>query len=202
MVKDGPVCALIDAENLWRWQDQEPIVHERALIRAWRAGPTGRFIDLEFHFTALKDDVALARRATVHYGGLNIRLALVKDQEIVLHTDPPGTALRRAWADLSGVFPGGRQAGLAVFQAASNPDYPGDWIKYPEINWFQPTFPAPGTRYVMRKGQPLVLKFRLFIHSDRAGEARLAEGWTAYARPAVATIGPSEPSSSGSGLSH
>jgi hypothetical protein len=188
-VKDGPVCALIDAENLWRWEDQEPIVHERALIRAWRAGPTGRFIDIEFHFTAVKDDVALARRETDKYGGLNLRLALVKDQEIVFHTDPAGTALRRAWADLSGVFRGGKEAGLAVFQAPGNPDYPGDWIKYPELNWFQPTFPAAGTRYVLKKGQPLVLKFRLLIHSDKADKARLAEGWIAYARPAVVTTG-------------
>jgi hypothetical protein len=191
--KDGPVCALIDAENIWLWEDQEPIVRERALIRAWRAGPTGRFIDLEFHFTALKDDVALARRGTDKYGGLNIRLAPVRDQEIVFQTDPAGTALRRAWAELSGVFPGGKQAGLAVFQAPSNPDYPGDWIKYPELNWFQPTFPAAGTRYVLKKDQPLVLKFRLFIHSDKADEARLAEGWIAYARPAVVTTGDQSP---------
>jgi hypothetical protein len=182
-VKDGPVCALLDAENLWRWEDQEPIVRERTLIRAWRAGATGRFIDLEFHFTALKDDVALARRGMAAYGGLNIRLAPVQDQEIVFHTDPAGTGLRSAWAELSGVFPGGKKASLAVFQAPTNPDYPGDWIKYPEINWFQPTFPAGGTRYVLKKGQPLVLRFRLWICSDKAGEARLADGWTAYAFP-------------------
>jgi hypothetical protein len=183
MAKDGPVCALIDAENLWRWEDQEPIVRERTLIRAWRAGPTGRFLDLEFHFTALKDDVALARRGMEHYGGLNIRLAPVQDQEIFFHTDPTGTELRSAWAELSGVLPGGKKAGLAVFQAPTNPDYPGEWIKYPEINWFQPTFPAGGTRYVLKKGQPLVLRFRLWICPDKAGEARLADGWIAYAFP-------------------
>ena len=182
-VKDGPVCALLDAENLWRWEDQEPIVRERTLIRAWRAGATGRFIDLEFHFTALKDDVALARRGMAAYGGLNIRLAPVQEQEIVFHTDPAGTGLRSAWAELSGVFPGGKKASLAVFQAPTNPDYPGDWIKYPEINWFQPTFPAGGTRYVLKKGQPLVLRFRLWICPDKAGEARLADVWSAYASP-------------------
>jgi hypothetical protein len=192
--KDGPVCALIDAENLWRWDDREPIVCERALIRAWRAGPSGRFIDLEFHFTALKDDVALARRGTDKYGGLNIRLAAARDQEIVFHTDPAGMAWRGAWADLSGVFPDGKEAGLAVFQAPGNPNYPGDWIKYPELNWFQPTFPTAGARFVLKKDQPLVLKFRLFIHPDKADEAKLAEGWAAFARPVVATTGEQSPS--------
>jgi Family of unknown function (DUF6807) len=194
LTKDGPVCALIDAENLWLWEDREPIVRERALIRAWRAGLTGRFIDLEFHFTALKDDVALARRETDKYGGLNIRLAAVQGQEIVCHTDPAGTPWRQAWADLSGVFPGGKEAGLAVFQSPANPDYPGDWIQYPELNWFQPTFPTAGTRYVLKKDRTLVLKFRLLIHRGKADAAKLAESWTAFARPAAATIGIELPS--------
>jgi len=183
MVKEGSVCALIDAENIWRWEDQEPIVRERTLIRAWRAGATGRFIDLEFRFTALRDDVALARRGMTAYGGLNIRLAPVQDQEIVFHTDPPGTASRSAWAELSGVFAGGKMASLAVFQASTNPDYPGDWVRYPEINWFQPTFPANGTRYVLRPGQPLVLRYRLWICAGRVSEAKLADAWRAYAFP-------------------
>ena len=192
--RNGSVCALIDAENIWLWDDREPIVRERALIRAWRAGRTGRFIDLEFHFTALKDDVALARRETDKYGGLNIRLAAVRDQEIVFHSDPTGTALRRAWADLSGVFPGGKEAGLAVFQAPGNPDYPGDWIEYPELNWFQPTFPTAGTRYVLKKDRPLVLRFRLLVHPDKAHPAGLAEDWAAFARPVVVTVGDQSPS--------
>ena len=187
-VEEGAVYAVIEAENLWRWEDKEPIVRERTLIRAWRSGATGRFIDLEFRFIALKDDVALARRETTLYGGLNIRLAPVQEQEIVFHTDPAGKGMRGAWAELSGVFGSGRKASLAVFQAPSNPDYPGDWIKYPELNWFQPTFPASGTRYVLKKGQPLVLRFRLWICVDKAGEAKLAEGWNAYACPPQATI--------------
>ncbi len=177
--QDGPDSARIEAENLWRWEDQEPIVRELAVIRAWRSTPTGRFIDLEFHFTALKEEVALARRETNLYGGLNIRLAPVKQQEIRFFNDPPGTTPRRAWGDVSGVFSAAAVTGLAVFQMPSNPDYPGDWVPYPELNWLQPTFPAAGTRYVLKPDQPLTLTFRLWIHPGRVSEARLAELWTA-----------------------
>jgi hypothetical protein len=183
-VQDGPVFARIEAENFWLWEDREPIVREVAVIRAWRAGAGGRFIDLEFQFTALKDDVAIARRETDKYGGLNIRLAPVEGQDILFHTDPAGGVPRRAWADLSGAFSGGKEiAGLAVLQAPGNPDYPGDWIKYPEINWFQPTFPAAGTRWVLKKDRPLVLGFRLWVHHGRTGEEKLNQCWTAYAHP-------------------
>jgi len=179
--QDGPELARIEAENFWLWEDREPIVREVAVIRAWRADATGRFIDLEFHFTALKDDVALARRETDKYGGLNIRLAAVDGQEIHSQTDSPGAVPRRAWAEVSGTFSGAKEiTGLAVLQAPGNPDYPGDWIKYPELNWLQPTFPASGTRWGLKKDRPLVLRFRLWIHSGRAGDAKLNECWTRY----------------------
>ena len=171
----GPVFAQIDAANTWEWETGEPIVRERAIIRAYRATALGRLIDLELQFEALSDPVELARRGTSHYGGLNVRLNAVKDQRIIKHTDPVGSAVagqhalpaypRAAWSDLSGVFPGATEpAGLVVIQHASNPDYPGDWIEYPELNWVQPTFPASGTRHQLQKGKPLSLKFRFWIH--------------------------------------
>jgi hypothetical protein len=175
----GPVFAQVDAENTWQWETGEPIVRERAIIRVYLANSHGRLIDCEFHFEALVDPVQLARRGTIHYGGLNLRLNAVKDQQIIKHTDPVGPAQARqnavsanpraAWSDLSGLFPGATHpAGLAVFQHASNPDYPGEWIDYPELNWVQPTFPAGGTRYELQKGNPLTLRFRLWIHSGPA----------------------------------
>jgi hypothetical protein len=187
--RGGVVMAQIEAENLWRWEDQEPIVRERVIIRAWRASAAGRYVDLEFEFTALKDEVTIARRDTRLYGGLNIRLAPVKDQHINFFTDPPAKSPRMAWAELSGMFAGGKEpVGLAVFQSPTNPNYPGDWVKYPEINWFQPTFPAAGTRYALKKGQPLVLQFRLWIHPGSASEAEMAGSWSAYAHPPRVTF--------------
>jgi hypothetical protein len=91
----GAVFAQIAAVNLWKWEDLNPIVRENTTIRAYRATPQGRLIDLEFTFEALGDPVLLARRGTDKYGGLNIRLATVKDQKILTHTDPPEASPRR-----------------------------------------------------------------------------------------------------------
>ena len=177
----GAGFAQIEAENEWKWEDREPIVKERAIMRAWAATASGRCIDLEFQFTALADDVALARRETKHYGGLNLRLGAVKDQQILLNTDPATTKPRLAWADLSGYFPGSQSlSGVAVFQNPANPDYPGDWVKYPELNWVQPTFPAAGTRYLLKKDRVLVLRFRLWVHAGRLSEEELGKAAEAY----------------------
>ena len=131
--------------------------------------------------------MALARRETKLYGGLNIRLAPVKQQEIRFFNGPLGATPRRAWGEVSGIFSGLAETGLAVFQSPSNPHYPGDWIQYPEINWLQPTFPAAGTRYVLKPGQPLTLKFRLWIHAGKASESKLADVWTAWVNSSEST---------------
>jgi hypothetical protein len=181
----GPVFAQIEAENLWKWEDRDAIVRERTLLRAYRGTDRGRLIDLEFEFTALGDDVSVARRGTNAYGGLNIRCAEVRDQKIKFHTDAENAPQRMAWAELSGVFPGGKQpAGFLVFQHASNPDYPGDWVQYPNLNWFQPTFPAAKKRHVISRDRPLVLRFRLWLHRGPvAADDAAGDQWRAYHSP-------------------
>jgi len=161
----GPVFAQVQAENLWQWEDREPMVRELGTIRAFRSTGTGRTIDLIFRFEALAGPVLVARRGAAHYGGLNLRLNEVRGQQITKHTDPESVNPRKAWSDLSGRFGGASQpAGVTVIQHAGNPAYPGDWIEYPELNWLQPTFPAAGTRYEITADKPLVLRFRLLIH--------------------------------------
>jgi hypothetical protein len=180
--ESGPVFAEIEAENLWLWEDREPIVREQAIIRAYRATAQGRVVDLAFRFVALKDGVTIARRGMEHYGGLNVRMATPASQEVTAHTDSPNAVPRRAWSDLSGVFSGaGAPSGLTVLQCQANPDYPGDWVQYPNLSWCQPTFPAAGTRYPLLRDQPLVLRFRLFVHAGaKPDEVRAARLWDAF----------------------
>ena len=41
--------------------------------------------------------------------------------------------------------------------------YPGDYAEYPDLPWFQPTFPRAGTRHALKKGEPLVLRYRILL---------------------------------------
>ena len=164
----GADFAQIRAENEWHFGDGPPIVREIAVLRGWRQTEAGRAIDLEFRFAAMSADVQIARRGQSHYGGLNIRLSHLANQKIATFTDPPGTIPRITWAHRSGILPGGHWpwgvTALTILQSPTNPDYLGDWVQYPELSWIQPTFPASGTRYTLRKDQPLVLRYRLWIH--------------------------------------
>jgi len=198
-LKSGGASAQVEAESLWQWEDREPIVREVALIMAYPATSQGRAVDLVFRFEALQDGVTVARRETKLYGGLNVRLATPASQTINTHTDPADAAPRRAWSDLSGVFAGGAASGLTVLQSPSNPDYPGDWVKYPELSWCQPTFPKAETRFALPKGQPLVLRYRLWIHrGGQPADDEAARLWDTFkpdaANPPAFTFTDSPPS--------
>ena len=181
-LQGGKEFAQIEAENLWMWKNVDPIVREVALIRVYSSNSSGRIIDLAFRFIALKDSVTIARRGTEHYGGLNVRMQTPKNQKIITSTDSAGKVPRRVWSDLSGLFSGAKSvSGLMVFQHKQNPDYPGDWVQYPDLSWCQPTFPASGTRYPLIKGKPLVLRFRLFVHNGAIpNEAQAKKIWDSF----------------------
>ncbi len=173
--------AWIEAWSQWFWEDQVPVVRELARIQAWKEVQNGRAIDLTFTFEAIVDGVTLARRETTLYGGLNLRFAEIAQQEITRYTASGGRPVRDSWADITGVFPDiGDVAGVTILQHPDNPDYPGDWVEYPDLNWLQLTFPQAGRRYPLVRGQPLVLRYRLWVHRGRCSEESLRKAWSDY----------------------
>lgn len=181
-VQRGERFAEVKAENRWLWEGETPIVHETATIRAWPADAQGRNVDLTFEFLALEDGVTLARRGTDKYGGLNIRLAPVEGLTLRHYADPPERSPQRAWQLASGSWRGGSgPATLVVFEHAGNPHYPADYVQYPNLPWFQPTFPKAGLRYELSKTEPLVLRYRLSIQSgDMRSVQAYARQWRAF----------------------
>jgi len=179
---NGPVYAQIDAENLWMWEDSIPIVRENAVIKVYRATESTRIIDLSIQFVALEKQITIATRETNSYGGLNLRMQTPTDQEISYFTDNAGSNPLRSWSDFNGIFEGNTSAsGLMVLQFQANPEYPGQWVEYPDLAWVQPTFPTPGTRYPLQKEKPLVLRYRLIIHSGGKPDRATSElNWDAY----------------------
>ncbi len=188
-IESGPVFALIEAENVWKFgKQQQPIVREEVLIRAFRQTEGCRFVDVEVRLTALADDVAIGGRPKAGYGGFSLRAAPCEDRKITLHLDPEGSEPRRSWIDYSGVFAGGKgTAGVAIFEHLTNPDYPNPLHEYPGCNCVMPAYPDK-REVLLWKDKPLVLKHRLWIHTGGPDEQKLADVWGSYAEPPKVTI--------------
>lgn len=183
--RDGDDAAVIDAQSVWMWENQTPIVREDARIRAEKGGPHGRRIDLTITLTAVADGVSIARRGTDKYGGLNSRLAAANALAITHHADAPEASPRMAWHQASGTWsPAAQPACVTIFERATNPGYPADHIEFPNLAWFQPTFPKAGIRHALKQGEPLVLQFRCLIRSrDDADEKSLRDEWCRFNAP-------------------
>jgi hypothetical protein len=193
-VEAGPVLAAIDAENVWKWGDKDPIVREEVSIRAFRQEKQCRFLDVKVRLTALVDDLTLGGRPHASYGGFTFRtFPQFSGRKIDMHVDASGVKPRRAWFHLTGNFPDGKgPAGMAMFESVANPDYPSyPHLKtdpvgrvpavYPPWRSVQPAW--PGDREVpLVKGKPVVLEHRLWIHPGLSDEATLGDVWAAYAQ--------------------
>ncbi len=179
---NGRDFAEIEAENRWMWDDKEAIVHEVSTIRAYQASEGQRIIDLTLNLRALVDSITIATRFTNSYGGLNVRMATPRDQDISYHSDSTIASPQRCWADFNGIFEGNTTpSGMTILQNKDNPGYPGKWVKYPELSWVQPTFPTPNTRYSLSKDKPLVLRYRLVVHQGgKPDDATMTKQWDNY----------------------
>jgi hypothetical protein len=173
--------AEIAVENEWRWDDVTPIVREQAAIGVHPGGSHGRLVDLRFTFEALADGVTLARRQQKLYGGLNVRLAPVSGLALVHHADPTAASPRMAWQTAAGTWQGASApSSLTIFERGDNPYYPGDFVQFPELPWFQPAFPAAGVRHALIQGTPLALWYRLWLRpGPPPSEAEYRTQWRA-----------------------
>ena len=164
-------------------------------IRAYRQVNRCRTIDIGLRLTALVDGLTLSGEPPEGYGGFGLPMAPHKDQQIRVFsetnkTEQGGTVVNqsRSWGDYSDTFADGTgRAGRTVLEHVTNPLYPNAWRKYPNLNFFMPTYPGPRD-VPLPKDQPVELHHRLWIHAGDAADAALADQCAAYAKPPVTGI--------------
>jgi hypothetical protein len=179
-LKGGAESAVIEAVQRWMWDDKTGIVEEHVRIRAFRQTAGMRIVDFEIRLSPIVDGIEFCGRLDAGYSGFNVRMAPGKAQQILLHNDPVEANPLKSFADYSAEFSGASgRSGLAILQDRLNPLYPGEWKKYPELNFFQPAYPG-GKLVPMTKGQAITLHYRLCVHAGALDEPALARLWDDY----------------------
>jgi hypothetical protein len=169
------------AENVWKWKDDEPIVNEWVTLTIFPRDTNGRKINIDLRLESLVDEVTLARRGTKAYGGLNIRMQPLADWKASAFREKENAAQNPAWVCASWKNPKSEgRTELTVFEKTTNPDYPGEFVQFPNLNWFQPTFPKSGTRYTLKKSEPLTLRFQLWLHDASLNDEAKKKAWSEF----------------------
>ena len=186
----GPACSTIGVKNHWEvMEDGRNVVDEWVWVRAFRAGQHGRAIDVRITLEA-REPLEIAGRGTDNkgYGGFSLRFG-PRDATTIRSSDGRETEdsdhKRLPWADESGQFSkSDAYSGAAIFQHRSHPDFPAQWTLrhygFLGVAW-------PGNdRMALQPGEPVTLRYRIWIHRGDAEAGRVAEAYEAFrSMPAV-----------------
>ncbi len=198
----GPVYALLDHQVLWRSNAGEPVLSERRLWRVYDLPASGRMWDCELDLTPAPGVGDVTFGDTKEGGLLSIRVTSSMDapkgriENAVGGVNEGETWGKQAhWCDYSGPVQG-NWVGLAVFDHPSSFRHPTSWhvrnYGLMTANCFGLSHftggAADGT-HVLRDGQTLKFRYRVYIHPGDAAAGRVASRWHDYAHPPVIKVG-------------
>lgn len=183
----GPVCTTIGVKNHWEMmEDGRNVLDEWVWVRAFKSGTYGRALDIRLTLMA-REPIDIAGRETDNkgYGGFSLRFA---PREETVITSPNGWEsedsdhLSLPWADESGQFGANDEvSGMAIFQHDGHPDFPAKWTLrhygFLGVAW-------PGVeRRTLRPGEPVTLRYRVWVHEGDAQQGRVAAAYDVFADP-------------------
>lgn len=176
----GPAFARLTARNDWTSKGKV-LIRETMAARVYAVPGGLRVFDLSSRQEAVEADVTLGK---IHYGGLGFRgrdewdgkkatLDVLTSEGKVRKN---GNATNARWVDYTGPLGENGWGGILVIEHPSNPRYPNRVRIHPSMCFFSTTL-CQTKPYSIRKGEPLVLRYRLVLHDgrpDRALAERLA----------------------------
>lgn len=185
----GPVCAVLGVKNGWFLRDGTRIVNEKMTATLFRSGPLGRMMDVKLQLEAVDKPVRIAGANEKGYGGFSFRPAPRRNEAITTVNGPQEDSdlIPSPWGDFSAQF--GEQdsySGLSILQHPENPHFPCGWclrhygflgVDFPGIEPFE-----------LRPGEPLTLRFRVWVHRGNAEDGNVEQVFALYRKAPNVTL--------------
>jgi hypothetical protein len=185
ILKEGGDTVVISDECIWsRPGAASPIKDSRKFIIT-APSATVRQIDVEITLVMLMDvhikktnhslfSARIAADLSVKNGGTMVNAEGDSGEKATFGKGSP-------WMDCygkRGVF----VEGMAILQHPANLWYPSPWFTR-DYGFFSPTpiyWPASGEDTFLKKGETLLLRYRVLVHGGKTGEAKVAEQFELY----------------------
>jgi len=182
--ESGPVFARFGVENGW-YLDDKNVANETVWVTVFRAGKIGRVLDFDLTWEAIDKPITLLGAEGKGYGGFNVRFAPFKKPVITTSGGVQGKdsdELQFPWADLSAVFEGrDTYSGISVFENRQNINFPEGWTLR-HYGFLNPCFPGLEP-FTLNPGEPVSVKYRVWLHRGDAEEGKVISAYTIYNSP-------------------
>jgi hypothetical protein len=185
ILKEGGDTVIITDECIWSRPGALSPVKDTRIYTITAPSATMTQIDVEITMEMLIDvaikktnhslfSARMAADLSVKNGGTMINAEGLKSEEGTFGKGSP-------WIDFYGKR-GNTTEGLAIMQHPSNPWYPSPWFTR-DYGFMSPTpmyWPQNGTDTKMKKGETLLLRYRVLVHGGTNTEADIAGQFEKY----------------------
>jgi len=183
---DGPDQAAVVAHNAWTAKSGAVLLKERrqVAVRALADGEWFLVVDLEL--AAIGADATLGKTP---FGVFAVRMAKtigVHDGAGTIRNseggvDEKGVLWKKArWADYSGAVADGVVEGVTLLDHPANPNHPS-FFHVRNDGWMGSSLTHDGPR-TLKVGEPLKLRYGLYIHAGLPGPKALDARWADFTR--------------------
>jgi hypothetical protein len=185
ILKEGGDTVVISDECIWSRPGALSPVKDRRIFVITSPSATVRQIDVTISMEMLMDvhilktnhslfSARMAADLSVKNGGTMVNAEGIKGEKETFGKPSP-------WIDFYGKR-GDAIEGLAILQHPSNPWYPSPWFTR-DYGFISPTpmyWPQNGEETFMKKGEALLLRYRVLVHGGTTDEAKIGELFEIY----------------------
>lgn len=185
ILESGGDRVVIENENIWTRPGAMAPIKDLRTITVTAPSPEMYQIDFEISMVMLMDVSIDKTNHSLFSVRMDPDLAVINGGTMVNAEDESGEkntfGKPSPWMD----YHGKRQnkiEGIAILQHPSNPGFPSPWFTR-DYGFFSPTpmyWPENGENTEFRKGEELILKYRVLIHSGDHKTARIAQQYLRY----------------------
>jgi len=185
ILKEGGDTVVISDECIWSRPGAVSPVKDRRKIIITSPSANVRQIDVEIAMEMLTDvhirktnhslfSARMAADLSVKNGGTMVNAEGAKGEKDTFGKSSP-------WIDYYGKR-GEAVEGLAILQHPSNPWYPSPWFTR-DYGFISPTpmyWPENGEETFLKKGEALLLRYRILVHGGNTTDAKIGELFELY----------------------
>ena len=183
--EDADDLAFCETENAWLDREGKPVLHDRRRVSVKPLAGKEWLLLLDLQLEARTGDVPIGESA---FGMLGVRMAktigvldgggTIRNSEGGV--DEAGCFRKPArWMDYSGPITATATEGITLFDHPQNPNHPVPFHCRGD-GWMGASLTFSGALTV-KMGEPMRLRYALYIHSGMPEPAKIEEQWKAFA---------------------
>ena len=199
----GDAFGWIHAKNVWQDKEHKPQIDEEREYRFYATPETGRVIDVTVTFTASYGDAKFGDTKEGGIVSVRMRQELCGANAVITNAlgdvgEPTLWGKPAAWCDYSGPLPDKGTRGITIFDTPTNLRYPTSWHVrayglmgancfgwhyFSEKEYNKPLLASNNGDYLLKNGEKLTFKYRVYVHSGDVKESGVADRFAVYTNP-------------------